>query len=289
MHKFGRLLVWASLSWATLALAQTTTAPAPSAPAAWVRRPVSTPNGPTRRRAVSDWPIPTLVFDSETKTYDAKAGEAQAPFVFNLTNVWTNAVIIERTQTSCGCTVAKLPEQPWHLKPGANGQIKVTLALGGKPPGLVEKTITLFTSVGERVLTVQVNNPPPMAMTQAQRKANAAKASKDRQCIFRVVDGVNCAECHVQKGLGQMGAGLYAADCGICHDSPNRASGVPDLKAVAAVRDTGFDYWKEWISDGGRAGSMMPAFAKSHGGPLDEPEINSIAAYLTHFVSRHPE
>jgi mono/diheme cytochrome c family protein len=274
-------MVLASLSLATVALAQTPVAPT------WVRRPVSSPNGSTLRRPVNY--LPTLVFDSETKTYNAKAGEAQAPFVFNLTNVWTNEVVIERTETSCGCTVAKLPEQPWHLKPGANGEIKVTLALGGKPPGLIEKTITVFTSIGARILTVKVNNPPPAAMTEAQRKANAEKATKDRQAVFQFVDGVNCAECHVQKGLGQMGAGLYAADCGICHDSPHRATGVPDLKAVAGVKDTSFNYWKEWISDGGKVGSMMPAFARTHGGPLGEAEINSLAEYLTQFVSRHPQ
>src|SRR5947207_755003 len=152
MQKFRRIIVLASLSLATVGLAQTTAVPT------WTRRPVSSPTHPTLRRPVNILPKgPTLVFDSETKTYDAKVGEAQAPFVFNLTNVWTNEIVIERTQTSCGCTVAKLPEQPWRLKPGANGEIKVTLALGGKPPGLVTKTVTVFTSLGARTLTVEGN------------------------------------------------------------------------------------------------------------------------------------
>lgn len=269
----------ASLSFATIALAQATRP-------VWVRRPVSSPYGSTLRRAVVNFP--TLMFDSVVKSYDAKVGEAQAPFVFNLTNVWTNEIVIDRTATSCGCTVAKLPEQPWHLKPGAYGAIKVTVNLAGKPPGLIQKQVTVFSSIGVRTLTVKVNKPA-VAMTETQRKANAEKALKDRQSIFHrgATEDENCAACHVDKGLGLSGQALYAADCGICHDSPNRASGVPDLQAVTAVKDTDFDYWKGWISDGGRAGSMMPAFANRHGGPLTDAEINNLAAYLVLSVSRH--
>jgi mono/diheme cytochrome c family protein len=275
-------MVLASLSFATVALAQNSTAPI------FTRRPVSSPHGGTPLRPVIT--LPTLVFDSETKTYDAKAGEASAPFVFNLTNVWTNEIVMERTATSCGCTVAKLPEQPWHLKPSAHGEIKVTVNLAGKPPGLTQKEVTVFTSVGVRLLTVKVNIPF-VAMTEAQRKANAEKAVKDRQSIFHrgATEDDNCAACHIDKGLGKSGPVLYAADCGICHDSPHRATGVPDLKAVAGIKETSFNYWKEWISDGGKVGSMMPAFAMTRGGPLGEAEINSLAAYLTQFVSRHPQ
>lgn len=280
MQKFRRIIVLASLTLAAVALAQNSTAPI------FTRRPVSSPNGGTHRRAVIT--VPTLMFDSERKTYDAKVGEAQASFVFNLTNVWTNEIVIERTATSCGCTVAKLPEQPWHLKPAAYGQIKVTVNLAGKPPGLIQKEVTVFTSAGNRMLTVIVNIPA-VAMTEAQRKANAEKALKDRQSIFHrgATADEDCASCHIDKGLGKSGPELYAADCGICHDSPNRASGVPDLAALTAVKDTGFDYWKQWISDGGKVGSMMPAFAKIHGGPLTEAEVNNLAAYLTLSVSRH--
>lgn len=281
MQKLRRIIVLASLSLATVALAQTS-ATRPT----WVRRPVSSPNGGTPLRPVAT--LPTLVFDSETKTYDAKVGEASAPFIFNLTNVWTNEVIVERTATSCGCTVAQLPQQPWHVAAGTNGQIKVTVNLAGKPPGLIQKEVTVYTSVGMRLLTVKVNIPA-VAMTEAQRKANAEKAMKDRQSIFHrgATADDNCASCHVDKGLGKSGPELYAADCGICHDSSNRASGVPDLQALTAVKDTGFDYWKEWISDGGKVGSMMPAFATTHGGPFSEAEINNLAAYLTLSVSRH--
>lgn len=271
-------MVLTSLSLATVALAQTTTVP--------VRRPVSRPKGGTPlRTAITS---PTLVFDAEMKTYDAKPGEAEAPFVFNLTNVWTNEIVIDHTATSCGCTVAKLLEKPWHLKPATYGEIKVTVNLAGKPPGLTQKEVTVYSSLGTRTLMVKVNIPA-VAMTEAQRKANAEKAAKDRQAIFHrgTTADDDCASCHVDKGLGKSGPELYAADCAICHGSPNRASGVPDLQALTAVKDTNFDYWKEWIGNGGRPGSMMPAFARSHGGPLTDAEVNNLAAYMTLAVSTH--
>jgi mono/diheme cytochrome c family protein len=316
MEKIRRILFTAALCSATAVLAQNTP-PAPPAqpgvspvpaptPAARPTRVIPSPSGPLKPGSpavvnagvpistvsvpVTNIPKePTIVFDSETKTYDAKPGEASAPFVFNLTNVWTNEVIIERTQTSCGCTVAQLPSQPWHVAKGTNGEIKVTVALAGKPPGLITKTITVYTSVGMKLLTVKVNNPPPappVAMTEEQRKANQAQAMKDRQAVFHKVGNENCAECHKDKGDGKMGKDLFAADCGICHESSHRAAGVPDLKAIASVKQTTFDYWKEWIKDGGKVGAMMPAFGQEHGGPLTEAQINSVAAYLTATYSK---
>jgi mono/diheme cytochrome c family protein len=315
MENFRRIIILAPLCLATALFAQTPNPPSPPAtapadvnppPVVRPSRVIPSPSGPLQPGSptvvnagvpistvtvpVTNIPKePTLVFDSETKTYDAKPAEASAPFVFNLTNVWTNEIIIERCQTSCGCTVAQLPSQPWHIQAGTNGQIKVTVTLAGKPPGLITKTVTVYTSVGMRMLTVKVNNPPPpaqAAMSEEQRKKNQEQAMKDRQAVFHTVGTEDCAKCHVHNGDGKMGKELFAADCGICHDSPHKATGVPDLKAIAAVKQTTFDYWRDWIKDGGKVGSMMPAFGQEHGGPLTEPQINSVAAYLAATYSK---
>jgi hypothetical protein len=100
------------------------------------------------------------VFDSEKKDYSARAGEASASFTFNLTNVSSAEVIVNRVSTSCGCTVAKLPEQPWHLAPGTNGPINVTVDLRGKS-GTIMKSVTVDSSAGMKSLLVQVTIPPP--------------------------------------------------------------------------------------------------------------------------------
>ena len=45
-------------------------------------------------------------------------------------------------------------------------------------------------------------------------------------------------------------------------------------------------YWRVWTTQG-KAGSLMPAFARAEGGPLTDDQINSLADYLAeHIPSR---
>jgi mono/diheme cytochrome c family protein len=233
--------------------------------------------------------VPTLAFDAETKQYEASPGEQFAPFTFNLTNVWTNEIIIDRVQASCGCTTASLPANPWHLAPQASGQVQAKINLAGKM-GLITKTLTFFyrmmpgNASVTRVATLKVNIPRPPAlagnMGEAARKAAMAKAKADAQAIFKG----ECATCHVDKGRNAMGQDLYAFDCGICHESPHRESAVPDLHALKQPTD--FDYWKTIITLG-KPHTMMPAFAAAQGGPLTDAQIVSLATYLNHTISHN--
>jgi mono/diheme cytochrome c family protein len=227
--------------------------------------------------------VPTLVFDAETKQYDAAPGEQIAPFTFNLTNVWTNEILIDSVHASCGCTTASLPAEPWHLPPQGSGQIKAQVRLAGKM-GLITKTLTFSTSVGNRLVYLKVNIPPPPSlagtMSEAERAAARLKAAADAQAIFKG----DCAKCHADKGRNTFGQDLYAADCGICHESSHRESMVPDLHALKQATD--FDYWKTIITLG-KPHTMMPGFAAAQGGPLTEAQIISLATYLNHTISHH--
>jgi mono/diheme cytochrome c family protein len=233
---------------------------------------------------------PALAFDADTKEYDASPGEKVAPFTFNLTNVWTNEVIIDNVHASCGCTTATLPANPWHIPPKGGGPIHVQVNLAGKM-GLITKTVTFYykmlpdsATVRIRVINLKVNIPPPPAasgtMTEAERNAAMIKAVADAQAIFRG----DCARCHADKGRQALGQDLYAADCGICHESSHRARFVPDLHALKQATD--FDYWKAFIT-WGKPHTMMPAFAAAQGGPLTEAQIISLATYLNHTISHH--
>lgn len=227
--------------------------------------------------------VPTLVFDAESKHYDASPGEQVAPFTFNLTNVWTNEIVITDVKASCFCTTAGLPSNPWHLPPQGSGQIKAQVKLAGKM-GVIDKTLTFSTSIGERVVHLIVNIPPPPsasgAMTEAERVAARLKATADAQAIFKG----DCAKCHADKGRDAYGQDLYAVDCGICHEASHRDSKVPDLHALKLATD--FDYWKTIITSG-KPHTMMPAFAATQGGPLNEAQINSLATYLNHTISHN--
>ncbi len=230
--------------------------------------------------------VKELVWDSMNKEYDPKPGEAKAPFTFNLTNNSDHEIVITNAITSCGCTVAKLPSNPWILPAGGNGQINAEMTLAGKPPGATRKTITVNTSAGVENLSVTVHMPQPQPLTAGQmtgtdRARNAQLAAANRQVVFQGT----CADCHVKKGIDKLDQQLYVADCGICHDSPQRAAGVPDLHHLPHPTD--FPYWKMWISDS-QPGKMMPAFAQRNGGPLSDQQIDSLASFLASTISHQP-
>jgi mono/diheme cytochrome c family protein len=226
---------------------------------------------------------PSLVFDADTKQYDASPGEAAAPFIFNLKNVWTNEIVIDRVQASCGCTTANMPAVPWHIPPGGGGQVHAQVNLAGKM-GLVTKTLTFHTSVGNRIAYLKVNIPMPPAsggtLSESERKAAMARAAADSRAIFHG----DCVKCHVEKGRNALGEDLYAADCGICHESSHRDSVVPDLHALKQATD--LDYWKAIITLG-KPHTMMPGFGVDQGGPLSDAQIISLATYLNRTISHH--
>ena len=227
-------------------------------------------------------PASILSWDADLKEYTTKPGEVQGHFTFFFTNVSSEPVSITSAAASCGCTVPKLPAQPWKIEPSASGEIPVTMNVAGKS-GAVLKTVTINTDRGPKILTVKVNVTPPdpqavpAAMRPMDRGKNVELAKADRQAIFKG----DCASCHVEKGRGKFGKELYAASCGICHDAEHRAEMVPDLHNLK--HDTNADYWKTWITLG-KPGSLMPAFAQSQGGPMTELEINSLVQYLANTI-----
>src|SRR4051812_14917720 len=78
-----------------------------------------------------------LEFDATLKEYAAKAGEESCTFVFAVKNISKADIVINQVRTSCGCTVAKLPAQPWRLAPGAGGDIILIVDLKGKTGELI--------------------------------------------------------------------------------------------------------------------------------------------------------
>lgn len=250
-------------------------------------------------------PIPApdpnaLKWDAETKEYHAKQGETTSSFTFTVTNVSKFEVALNRLSTSCGCTVAQLPTTPYKLQPGSNVSINVSMDLSGKF-GTVTKTVSVDSSAGFKSLLVKSHIPqstnaptgiPVAAAPQDGRNAmgdrakNIQTALADRQAIFKG----DCASCHVEKGVGKFGKELYVADCAICHEpelqhNGHRAAMVPDLKVAKTPRDLAF--WQKWISEG-KVGTLMPAFAKAHGGPLTQEQIDSLAVYCYENLPKMP-
>jgi cytochrome c553 len=252
--------------------------PAPI-PGPIVRPPVASVPYTNRFAPAPTQPLP-LAADADVKEYTAKPGETNAHITFTLTNTSPNVVTINEVKTSCGCTVAKLPSQPWVLEAGTNGQIHVTVDLRGKR-GQLTKLVYVYGTTGTKTLTVKLTIPEPSTGGMADRTRNMQIATADRQAVFKN----DCAKCHAEPTVGKTGQALYAAACAICHDSDHRASMVPDLHNLG--HSTDHIYWKVWVTQG-KPGTLMPAFAKAGGGPLTDEQINSLADYLAEQIPSRP-
>lgn len=96
-----------------------------------------------------------LTWDSLGKRYQSRSEELDIKFTFQFSNKTKKEIIIKRTFTSCGCTVAKLPTTPWIIKPGQKGSIPITMDVRGKS-GVIEKETTIITDLGSIILTTKV-------------------------------------------------------------------------------------------------------------------------------------
>lgn len=222
-----------------------------------------------------------LAWDETVKVHRSSTNESSVRFTFSVTNPTGKPVEIQTVQASCGCTTTEVSPLPWILGPGETGSIGAVLNIVGKPD-FVEKTITVVSSLGVQVLTMQVFLSPPTSPND-RRTLNQQMALADRQAVFRA----DCARCHVPANVSeQKGEALFEAMCAICHAAPHRAAVVPDLTVVKRDRDEAF--WVKWIAEG-REGSLMPAFAREHGGVLSTEQVQELAAYATKRFAQSPE
>jgi mono/diheme cytochrome c family protein len=224
----------------------------------------------------SNDPLPdgVLAWSSLMQETNAAADQAEAHFVFNFTNVSSGTVVILDAHGSCSCTAAELPSRPWIIPAGTNGQIGATVNLQGKPSPMI-KSVTVTTDKGKKDLILRINILPRVipTLTDAERARGVEMAKADRQAVFKG----DCASCHAKPAEGRYSKALYDAVCAICHDAQNRASMVPDLHNLKVP--TNDEFWRTWIAHG-KAGSLMPAFSTAEGGPLNDMQIATVAAYL---------
>jgi mono/diheme cytochrome c family protein len=226
-----------------------------------------------------------FAWDALSKTTEATNEQDFARFTFSFTNITADKVTILNVHPSCGCTTAELPPVPWLIPAGTGGEIKLNVNLEGKTSmaGTLFKYVDVSTDKGSKRLMLRINvlPPPPMPkMTDAQRAAGIAAAKVDRQAVFKG----DCTSCHLKKVDGKYGQQLYDLVCAICHESKPRSTMVPDLHNLPVA--TSEEFWRTWITLG-KPGSLMPAFATSQGGPLNDLQIASLAAYLNSTIPSH--
>ena len=72
---------------------------------------------------VADPNAPAFEFETDVIDYGKIAQNADGVRVFKFKNIGKSPLVIERIQSSCGCTVPKKPTDP--IMPGATGEIEV--------------------------------------------------------------------------------------------------------------------------------------------------------------------
>ncbi len=215
-----------------------------------------------------------LSWDAVHKEIVPGKGDKKAFTHFSVTNATRIPVTITQIRPSCGCTLAKSPPLPWRLLPGEGDRLDLEIGVEGKS-GSLEKSVRVYSTAGIKTLTFKVVLPEREQMSASERMANIRLATRDRQVVFRG----KCKSCHFDPAVGAKGEELYQAACAICHDSPHRASMVPFLGAYKPGVRKNEAYWRMWIAHG-RPGTLMPAFDRKQGGPLEQEQIDDLVAWL---------
>ena len=223
-----------------------------------------------------------LVWDPMNAHHDVKPGEVGARFTFTVTNTSAADAEILEVNSSCDCTVAEMPSHPWIIKAHGTAKLEAVMDLRDKvasaaSPSVYYKDIEVV-GVGytnDLKLTVAV---PAMTNTlsndEMTRRWGQALSSVDHQAVFKN----DCVKCHLVPAYGKQGEYLFHTICGICHEAKNRASVVPDLSKLKTAIDA--SYWSNWVTYG-KVGTLMPGFASTEGGALDDEQIRGLVAYLT--------
>jgi cytochrome c5 len=218
-----------------------------------------------------------LVWSAPDQTNRPAPGEITAHFVFTVSNASPDEIAIEDVKPSCGCTVAKPPRKPWVLHPGETNALNVLVDLRGKS-GSLFKEIEIVSAQAPTKLHVTVEiqtGSNGLSPADNQRIWGRELAAVDRQAVFT---NPECLKCHLVPAFGKKGEYLFHTTCGICHESPRRATMVPDLGALKSEIEP--DYWRNWITHG-KPGTLMPAFTSTEGGPLTDAQIDGLVVYLT--------
>lgn len=210
-----------------------------------------------------------LAHNTDLQEFLADGRKTNISGTFYFTNISGAPITITGARTNCSCTSAHIRPAPWTLAPGEQGEIRADVDISGKV-GTLQKPVFLDTDKGFKVFMMKVEIPDNVFL----RDINRTTARRSRQSVFIG----KCGDCHATPAAGKLGEPLYQVACGICHEAEHRAQMVPDLKNLPHPTDRAF--WQHWITHG-KADSLMPAFAKDQGGPLDNEQIQSLADFLT--------
>ena len=94
-----------------------------------------------------------LAFTELTHDFGTVQEGPDATCKFTFVNNGKEAIVIQKAQASCGCTVPTYSKDP--IAPGQQGSIDVAYHTTGKAAGGFQKTITVTSNAGTKILTIK--------------------------------------------------------------------------------------------------------------------------------------
>ncbi|MDH4182828.1 MAG: DUF1573 domain-containing protein [Nitrospinota bacterium] len=180
-------------------------------------------------------------------------------------NAGPDPFTIVKTETSCGCTIAKTSFREYA--PGETGQIGVTLDTKGKR-GIVTKSIDVYLDTAgpaaKQLILMATLKPPPHPKVEN---------------VLDVVRDPQCKTCHLESGVGQYGAFLYHRVCAQCHGARGKgasAMSFDNADWAKAMEETTI----ESIISQGDMERGMPPYVAGVDPALTAEQIKSLAEYL---------
>ncbi len=126
----------------------------------------------------------------------------------------------------------------------------------------------------EKAVTVATNDPTgPLQTIKVRAEVQPDLHQMSAMDMSKSIFSKECQSCHVDKGAGKMGMELYQADCAMCHGSLDVADHKHALNGPVLAKDLG-ELRKTIALGNGR--DTMPGFSAAAGGPLSEPQIDSL-------------
>jgi mono/diheme cytochrome c family protein len=216
-----------------------------------------------------------IQFDSTTVRLGTVIQGDKPVAEYHFTNSGNETLLFNSIRPSCGCTVADLPKRKYE--PGKKGVLKITLDTIGKI-GDIRKTIEVETNSTNQ-------NPVELILwAEIVEHPSPEKMAMMREMSGNIFKG-DCRSCHVNRGIGKLGAALYEADCAMCHgpvggDEKHHPAQKFTNNYVERITRKQLEQWIVYGTPDESKKHMMPGFHTKEGGPLSDEQVKSLVTYL---------
>lgn len=270
---------------------------------------------------------PRIFVDEPGYVFGTVEEGIQIPHVFKIQNMGGDILRITNVHTSCGCTVLNLASQQvspgqatdlqvtmdTSLKQGMVNKVidvqsndpktpllKLSITANVLPKAKKDKASNDFTnpdagstspalgSSGLNLNGLDSSNTSSSFSTDPHQGLNIDPTEKGVKPMRSKLFSGRCASCHSVPAQGKKGKDLFNAVCAMCHGVDGKGGEAPRLIGVDFDNDVVLKHYLTTIRYGSPNNPSMAAFLESQGGPLSEPDIQSLVDFLKQ-KSREPK